>query len=134
MNIKNTQMSTNTYFKASAKPFHSQMQWHQPNWIGVQSSDKKVVKKSEASGGLLGQACNRNTNKMNYGCFQKYFGRHMIMFATLNPITVLYSAITVIWQILEGLLHTLQLRVSGNILMVLNLYSTISQVHNLTSL
>lgn len=68
---------------------------------------QKGGKKSEASGGLLGQACNRNTNKMNYGCFQKYFGRHMIMFATLNPITVLYSAITVIWQILEGLLHTL---------------------------
>lgn len=95
---------------------------------------QKGGKNGEASGRLLGQACNGNTNKMNDGCFQKYFGRHMIMFATLNPVKVLSSAITVIWQILGGLLHTLQLRVSGDIPVVLNLDSTVSQVHNLTSL
>lgn len=34
---------------------------------------QKGGKNSEASRRLLGQACNANTNKMNYGCFQNYF-------------------------------------------------------------
>lgn len=46
---------------------------------------QKGGKNSEASGRLLGKACNENTNKMNSGYFQNYFGGFMILLATLSP-------------------------------------------------
>lgn len=69
-----TQKCTQAYLNATANRtllFLDAMALAKLNSDGV--TRQKGGKDSEASGRLLGQASNGNTNKMNCGCFQNCF-------------------------------------------------------------